>query len=134
VAAWLVELIGRRYLTIGFLLSGAFFSYLYGTASTQTTLVVFGLAMQFCFFGMWSVVNAYTPELFPTRVRATGAGIASSIERFGALIGPSIVGQILLTAGQSGVFLLGAAAFVIAAFFVLILGIETQGRPVEDMD
>ena len=33
--------------------------------------------MQFFFFGMWSVIYAYSPELFPTRARATGCGTAS---------------------------------------------------------
>ena len=31
--------------------------------------------MQFFLFGMWSVLYAYTPELYPTRARATGAGL-----------------------------------------------------------
>jgi putative MFS transporter len=82
---------------------------------------------------MWSVLYAYTPELYPTRIRATGSGFASSIGRFGSLLGPSIVGMVLPHAGQSGVFSLGALSFVIAAAVVLILGVETKGRSLESL-
>jgi putative MFS transporter len=87
--------------------------------------------MQFCAFGMWSALYAYTPELYPTPVRATGTGFASAVGRIGSLIGPSLIGFILPTAGQSGVFALGAGAFAIAALVVLVLGEETRGRTLE---
>jgi len=94
-------------------------------------LILFGLAMQFCLFGMWSVLYAYTPELYPTRVRATGSGCASAVGRLGSLLGPYIVGVVLPAAGATGVFSLGAGAFVIAAAVVLLLGEETKGRSLE---
>jgi putative MFS transporter len=40
---------------------------------------------------------------------------------------------ILPMTGQSGVFALGAGAFVIAALAVLILGEETKGRTLESI-
>jgi putative MFS transporter len=89
--------------------------------------------MQFFFFGMWSVLYAYTPELYPTRIRATGSGFASSVGRLGSLLGPSIVGVILPLTGQSGVFTLGAMSFVVAALVVLLLGVETKGRTLEEV-
>jgi len=76
---------------------------------------------------------AYTPELYPTRARATGSGFASAIGRLGSLIGPYIVAVILPLTGQSGVFALGAACFVIAALAVAILGEETKGKVLEDI-
>jgi MFS transporter, putative metabolite:H+ symporter len=72
-----------------------------------------------------------TRELYPTAVRATGTGFASAVGRIGSLIGPTVIGLILPTAGQSSVFALGAGAFVIAALAVLILGEETKGRTLE---
>ena len=50
-----------------------------------------------------------------------------------ALIGPSLIGFILPTAGQSGVFALGAGAFALAALVVLVLGEETKGRTLESI-
>ena len=132
-SAWLVERWGRKPTLVFDLLGGAVACYFYGSAADQTQLIIAGLCMQFFLFGMWSALYAYTPELYPTRVRATGTGFASAIGRVGSLIGPYVVGSILPTAGQSGVFALGAGAFAIAALAVLILGEETRGRTLESI-
>ncbi len=132
-AAYLVEALGRKPSAAIMLLGSATAAYFYGTAANVTALVTYGLCMQFFMFGMWSVLYAYTPELYPTRARATGAGMASSIGRLGSLLGPYIVALVLPKAGQSGVFALGAASFIIAALVVLVLGEETKGRALEDI-
>jgi putative MFS transporter len=130
-SAWLVEAWGRKGTLALNLIGGAVACYFYGGASDQAQLIIFGLCKQFFLFGMWSALYAYTPELYPTAVRATGTGFASAIGRIGSLIGPTVIGLILPTAGQGGVFALGAGAFVIAALAVLILGEETRGRMLE---
>jgi MFS transporter, putative metabolite:H+ symporter len=132
-AAWMIEALGRKPTLIATLLGAAISSYFYGGATDQTQLIVAGLCMQFCAFGMWSALYAYTPELYPTHVRATGTGFASAVGRIGSLIGPSVIGFILPTAGQSGVFALGAGAFTLAALVVLVLGEETKGRTLESI-
>jgi MFS transporter, putative metabolite:H+ symporter len=132
-AAWLVEAWGRKPTCILMLIGSAVATYLYGSAGSFAQLIAFGLVMQFFLFGMWSVLYAYTPELYPTRSRATGAGFASSIGRLGSLIGPYVVGVILPTVGQIGVFSLGAGAFALAALAVLILGEETKGKVLENI-
>jgi MFS transporter, putative metabolite:H+ symporter len=132
-SAWLVEAWGRKGTLSLNLIGGAIACYFYGGATDQTFLVIAGLCMQFFLFGMWSALYAYTPELYPTEVRATGTGFASAIGRVGSLIGPYVIGVILPMTGQSGVFALGAGAFVIAALSVLILGEETKGRTLENI-
>lgn len=133
VSAWLVEFWGRRGTLALNLLGGATACYFYGHASDQTQLIIAGLCMQFCLFGMWSALYAYTPELYPTAVRATGTGFASAVGRIGSLIGPYVIGIILPATGPGGVFALGAGAFVIAALSVLVLGEETKGRTLESI-
>jgi putative MFS transporter len=127
----LIESWGRKPTCVLMLLGSAVAAYLYGHAPSFTLLITFGLMMQFFSFGMWSVLYAYTPELYPTRARATGAGCASAVGRFGSLLGPYLIGLILPTLGQSGVFALGASSFAIAALVVLTLGIETKGKSLE---
>jgi putative MFS transporter len=133
VSAWLVEAWGRKGTLALNLLAGAASCYFYGSATDQTQLIIAGLCMQFFLFGMWSALYAYTPELYPTRIRATGTGFASAIGRVGSLIGPYVIGIILPSAGQAGVFALGAGAFVLAALAVLVLGEETRGRTLESI-
>jgi len=132
-AAYLVEKLGRKPAVIGYVLMSGVAAYFYGRAVTQTELIVAGAFMQFFFFGMWSVLYAYSPELFPTRARATGCGTASGWGRVGALIGPAVIPAIISNYGVEAVFTLGAASFAIAALNVLILGPETKGRVLEDI-
>ncbi len=130
-SAFLVEAWGRKPTCVLMLLGSAAAAFLYGHSPSFALLIVFGLTMQFFLFGMWSVLYAYTPELYPTRARATGAGCASAVGRLGSLLGPYLIGVILPSLGQGGVFALGAGSFVIAAMVVLVLGIETKGKALE---
>ncbi|AET68169.1 sugar phosphate permease [Desulfosporosinus orientis DSM 765] len=132
-AAHFIESKGRKITVITVLLGSAVSAYFYGTATSLTTLIIYGLCMQFFLFGMWSAMYAYTPELYPTRARATGAGFASAIGRVGSLIGPYVVAVVLPRTGQSGVFGLGAACFIVAALSVGILGEETKGKVLEEI-
>lgn len=134
-AAWAVERWGRKPTCIVTLLGGALAVVAYGEAASAqlslTALLVAGGIMQFFLFGMWAVLYTYTPELYPTRARASGCGLASTVGRVGSLIGPTLVGLILPMAGQFGVFSLGAACFAAAAIVVHRFGVETRGRSLE---
>ncbi len=130
-AAVLLERLGRKPTTALFLLCAAATAWLYGSATGETGLFVSGFVMQFFMFGMWSCLYAYTPELYPTRARATGAGFASAFGRIGAILGPMIVPVLVRDYGSQAAFQVGAGGFVIAALLVLTLGIETRGRVLE---
>ena len=132
-AAYLVEKLGRKPAVTGYVLLSGVAAYFYGKAVTTQELIIAGAFMQFFFFGMWSVMYAYTPELFPTRARATACGTASGWGRIGALIGPVLIPAILISYGTEAVFTLGAGAFAIAALNVLILGPETKGKVLEEI-
>jgi putative MFS transporter len=135
-AAWLVEKWGRKPTCIVALLGGALMAYLYGKSAMnghENALIATGLCMQFFLFGMWAVLYTYTPELYSTGVRATGSGFASAIGRVGSLLGPYIVGVVLPSWGQGGVFTVGALCFVVAAALVFFLGIETRGMALEEL-
>ena len=136
-SAWLLEAWGRKPTCVLMLVGSAGAAFLYGQAAALKVpvpqLIAAGLCMQFFMFGMWSVLYAYTPELYPTRSRATGAGFASSIGRVGSLLGPTLVGVLLPMTGQAGIFTLGAVSFLVAACAVLFLGIETKGRSLEQV-
>jgi putative MFS transporter len=131
-AGWLIEHLGRKPTTVIVLACAAATAYLYGHP-TPGWLFVEGFMMQFFFFAMWSVLYAYTPELYPTRARASGAGWASAFGRVGAILGPLIVAFVLKTlhAGEGAVFSIGAASFVVAALLVWVFGPETRGQVLE---
>jgi putative MFS transporter len=130
-AAWSLERIGRKPTTVLFLLASAVSAYVYGQSSGQTGLFVSGFIMQFFMFGMWSCLYAYTPELYPTWARATGAGLASAAGRVGAILGPILVPILVRDHGQLAAFEVGAIGFALAAALVLLFGIETRQLPLE---
>ncbi|NVZ24882.1 MFS transporter [Pseudomonas gingeri] len=137
VAAWLVELWGRKPVCIVTLLGGGVMAFLYGQSAVfggnVILLIVSGLLMQFFLFGMWAVLYTYTPELYPTSARATGSGFASAIGRVGSLLGPLVTGLVFPVTGQGGVFALGALCFAIAAAVVWRFGMETRGKTLEEL-
>ncbi len=130
-AAWMLERVGRKPTTALFLLASAAAAWLYGSSTDQTLLFASGFVMQFFMFGMWSCLYAYTPELYPTRARSTGAGLASAAGRLGAILGPVVVPMLVRLGGQAAAFEVGAAGFAIAAMLVLVLGVETRGKVLE---
>lgn len=135
-AAWLVEKWGRKPTCIASLLGGGLMAFLYGQSALsghENLLIATGLCMQFFLFGMWAVLYTYTPELYATGVRATGSGFASAIGRVGSLLGPYLVGVVLPSWGQGGVFTVGALCFVVAAALVFFMGIETRGMALEEL-
>jgi putative MFS transporter len=132
-AAQLIDRVGRKPVLTGYILLSAAAAVVYGQASSTAELIIAGSFMQFFFFGMWSSLYAYTPEVFPTRARATGCGTASGVGRIGAVIGPYLVPVIVAASGGGMMFTLAAVMFVIAAVVVLVLGPETKQKVLEEV-
>ena len=77
-------------------------------------------------------VYLYTPELYPTRVRALGVGTATAWLRFASMIGPTAVGY-MIAGGLQSVFLTFAIVAAIAAVITAAFAIETKGRVLEEV-
>ncbi|MQA05202.1 MAG: MFS transporter [Streptosporangiales bacterium] len=133
IASWLLERIGRRPTIVGFVLLSAIAAYAYGQMGTTVGLVIVGCFMQFCFFGMWSALYAYTPEIFATRFRATGCGTASTFGRIGAVVGPLIMPTVLAAWGNGAAFAVAAVFMAIGAVTVAVLGPETRNKKLEEV-
>jgi MFS transporter, putative metabolite:H+ symporter len=132
-ATYLIEKLGRKPVVIVATAMTAVSAYFYGNAGTMSALYMWGFAMMFFTYAMWSSIYAYTPELYPTRMRGTGCGLSSSVGRIGAIAGPYAIGWLLVSAGAGAVFTMAASMFGIAALAVLVLGPETQGRILEEI-
>jgi putative MFS transporter len=134
VASYLIEKIGRKPVASTAMVLTAISAYFYGHAGNLPSLIIWGFLLQFFVYAMWSSVYAYTPELYPTRMRATGCGMSSAIGRIGALLGPFVVGIVLVNYGVGAVFTMGSATFLISAAALLLLGPETKGKVLEELN
>ena len=134
-AAWLVDLIGRRLTLSSFLLMSGICAYFFGNASTATELLMWGAAMSFFNLGAWGVIYTYTPELYPTAIRALGSGWAAGFGRIGGMIAPMLVGVLIAHGAQMNfIFVMFASVFVIISVIVLSLGIESKKKSLEEID
>ncbi|AJK69979.1 MFS transporter [Corynebacterium marinum] len=127
VAAWLIEVWGRRSTLATFLLGSAASALFFGTASTELTIIVAGCLLSFFNLGAWGALYAIGPELYPSPVRGAGTGAAAGFGRIASIIAPLVVPPILAFGGSIALFGLFSAAFLVAAGAALTLP-EQRGK------
>ncbi|MCR2828143.1 MFS transporter [Microbacterium sp. zg.Y909] len=115
VAAWLIEVWGRRMTLSVFLVGSAVSAVLFGTATGEVAIIATGMALSFFNLGAWGALYAVTPEMYPTSLRATGSGWAAGVGRIASIIAPLTVPLLLGLGGAPVLFVVFAAFFVIAA-------------------
>lgn len=132
--ALLIDKLGRRACLFGaFGLSAAMLIVLasLGAVSGSQVAIWTTAAAVFLFAANISLY-LYTPELYPTRVRALGASIGGAWSRVGVIVGPIVVGALVATGGTVAVFALLGGVAVLGAVFALF-GDETSGRTLEEL-
>ncbi|MFS0562715.1 MFS transporter [Terribacillus sp. 179-K 1B1 HS] len=128
-AAWLIEKVGRKPILIIYLIGTAISAVLFGNAESSAMLLTAGMLLSFFNLGAYGILYAYTPEQYPTAVRATGSGIAATAGRIGGILGPLLIGyRSTFGLSVSMVFLLFCVTVLIAVVAVWILGEETKGK------
>lgn len=134
VAAWLVEKLGRKWTLAGFIGLCAVSAYFFGQANTVTLIMFWGCLMSFFNLGAWGVLYTYTPEQYPTNIRAFGSGWASAIGRMGGIVAPLVVTQMMVQSnGFNHVFMMFTAVLLAVALVILVLGEETKGKTLESI-
>jgi MFS transporter, putative metabolite:H+ symporter len=134
VCAFYIDRIGRRIWTVAsFVAEGTLLAIL-GLAGTRGVGSVMILAT--LSYGIIGSVNAvlylYTPEIYPTRMRAIGTGLATSWLRLASAVGPAIVGIMVGAGGIGSVFLMFATVSVVGALAATRM-IETRNRSLEEI-
>jgi SHS family sialic acid transporter-like MFS transporter len=126
--------IGRRpiyfWLCAASLASALSMFNLFDTYSLNFLVIVFLVGMTTASFYGW--LPLYLPELFPTRVRATGQGVAFNAGRIVAAGGVMLAGQ--LVAGLGSYAKAGAviSCVYVIGMAVIWLAPETKGRPLPE--
>jgi len=90
--------------------------------------------MSFFNLGAWGVVYTYTPELYPTRVRAFASGWAAAVGRVGGILAPVVVAHMITgNEGFQSVFVMFAAVMLVVAAVVGLIGEETRGKSLQEI-
>jgi MFS family permease len=122
--------------------------FVYYLAAAASIMAAFGLDMDphtrlymyfpigLTVFGVFGSFTYYLPELFPTRLRATGAGFTYNIGRLVAAVGPFLVGAIAAGGANALDSALGVLFWVgavpIAGLLLMPFVIETKGQALAD--
>jgi len=129
----------RGALLIFFLLAWAAVEGMFWTTHSFLQAMIWAPILGFCTLGPFSAYTIYFPELYPTRVRATGCGFCYNCARVLAAGAPFALGglsrQFAIAHGADMGFRM--AAGVIACIYVVgLLGLalapETKGKPLPD--
>ena len=108
---------------------------IYVSAGLGFALSVFNMAASFILF-------SYCAESYPTRLRNTATGLHNGLARFSVtgaqmvvpLVITTLVGpELLFSDSINGVFTLVAFLFVLPVPFILLFGLKTSGRSLEDI-
>ncbi|HYC70494.1 MAG TPA: MFS transporter [Opitutaceae bacterium] len=134
VGAWLGGLCGRRWayflLCVGSLGSCAWLFRgidSYGTPFLALTFTVGAITAAF-----YGLLPLYLPELFPTRVRATGQGVAFNAGRILAAVGALQAGVLVKSLGGYAASGAMISLVYLAGMVVIWLLPETKGKPLPE--
>jgi MFS family permease len=122
--------------------------FIYYVAAAASIMAAFGLDLQphtrlymwfpigLTVFGVFGSFTYYLPELFPTRLRGTGAGFTYNIGRLVAAAGPFLVGSIAASGANaldSAMYVLFWVGFVpVVGLLLMPFVIETRGKTLAD--
>ncbi|OAA88813.1 MFS transporter [Clostridium coskatii] len=132
--AFLIDKVGRkRWATFAFIAAGCLLLILFITGAKSAQSVMYLGSSAYGIIGSITVLlYLYTPEIYPTRMRAIGTAFATTWLRLASAIGPMIIGFVLDAKGISYVFV-GFAAICIIGSLVATRMIETSGKALEDI-
>jgi putative MFS transporter len=125
-----VDYVGRRPLLIILGAGGTISLWMLGQQTTLSGLQFWGWSVAFFLEGMTGLLAALTPELFPTRFRATGIGWAQGVGRVGGILAPLAVGAVVVSSVAS-IFTMFAAAYAGIIIAGWLFRIETKGQSLE---
>ena len=127
---FLADRFGRKPIVMIFFAASLVLTFaLYKWTTDLNLLLLVAAANGFFTLGQYSWMSVWLPELFPTRMRATGMAFTFNAPRFIAFMGPLFAGMLIAQFG-------GFSGMAVAFSFIYILGFivvpflpETKGKP-----
>lgn len=144
--SYAAERYGRRLTGAVAGFAAAVFVLAAAVSGTSVSVMFLPLMIVAYFFGEggFAIVGPYSGEVWPSRIRATGMGFAYGIGGLGKIIGPlglaliigagDLVSPAATTTDLVPGFGYFAAWYVLCALMFVLIGFETRGRSIEQID
>src|ERR1700684_1619402 len=134
ICALVIDRTGRKYWMMGAFGCGAVLLGVLALGGTQDVswVIVFSTLSYGLIGSIAAVVYLYTPEIYPTRMRAIGTGVATSWLRIASAIGPALIGFMLAKGGVDSVFLMFAVVAIVGLIAATRM-IETRNLRLEEI-
>jgi putative MFS transporter len=117
-----------------FFCSAAVFLWLWYAPPADALVLAATGSLAYFFISTISIgVYLYTPEIYPTRVRALGVSTAACWSRAASFLGPNLVGFLIGSAGLGAVFGGFAAAAALGGAVCILFIAETRRRLLEEV-
>lgn len=136
VVAMLIDRIGRRPALVAGLGGAALALGVLALAGVTSGLQValFASCTTFFVYAINASLYLYSPELYPTANRATGAAFGGLWNRLGVILGPIVVGAILGSGGGLGLIFAQLAGMAVVGAVIALFAVETKGRTLEELN
>jgi putative MFS transporter len=134
ICAFLVDRVGRRrWVMSAFAICGVLLTVLYFTGASSAYMVAAFASTAYAVCGTNTILLfLYTPEIYPTRMRAIGTSLATSWFRAASAASPAIVGMVLGADGVAPVFLMFAGCCVLGLLAAIGMT-ETRQKSLEEI-
>ena len=84
--------------------------------------------------GVIAMLSPYTAEVYPTRLRGTGSGIAAGSSKVGGIVAPPLAAWIIGAApGFATLGVVLAVPVALSALVLVVTGVETRDRGLEEL-
>ncbi|CAH9138900.1 unnamed protein product [Cuscuta epithymum] len=132
LSAVMIDRIGRKHSMAALFFVCCIFllPLIHSQSKGLTTGLLFGART--CITATFTIVYIYAPEVYPTTVRTTGFGIASSVARVGGIVCPIVAVGLIHGCHQTLAIWLFEFVIFISGVCVIFFPFETKGRELND--
>ena len=126
----------RTLILVTVMTAASLFGFVVAGSSVATNRVLLYALLVMPIWGISSVVavlSAYSTEIFPTRLRSRGSGVAAGFSKAGGVVIIALVAIAVAPPSIADTALIGALPMALAAVAIAVFGPETRKRQLEDI-